>query len=94
MNWSKRSRKGASSTGIGCGMWIGLLMIALMSLSLQGCASHSPVVAMDSRLTAPCERPELQGGTNRDVWRLAIEQVEALEDCADRMDAIRELTRP
>jgi hypothetical protein len=48
---------------------------------------------MDSRLTAPCERPELQGNTNRDVWRLAVEQQEALMDCADRIDVIRKLTR-
>jgi hypothetical protein len=51
------------------------------------------VVVMDSRLTAPCERPELMGNTNRDVWRLAVELQEALTDCADRVDAIRGLTR-
>jgi hypothetical protein len=39
------------------------------------------------------DRPELQGSTNRDVWRLAIEQDEALTDCALRMDIIRQLTR-
>jgi hypothetical protein len=33
------------------------------------------------------------GKANRDVWRLAVEQREALTDCADRMDAIRQLTR-
>jgi hypothetical protein len=51
------------------------------------------MLTIDSRLTAPCDRPELQGATNRDVWRLAVEQKEALTDCADRIDAIRQLTR-
>ena len=65
-----------------------------MFLSLPGCSTPSVRVAvMDSRLTAPCERPQLQGDTCRDVIRLAIEQDEALTDCADRIDAIRKLTR-
>ena len=92
MNWSRQKRIGASSTGIASGMWIASLTIALTFLFLAGCSPRS-VVVMDSRLTAPCERPELQGNTNRDVWRLAVEQQEALMDCADRIDAIRKLTR-
>jgi len=51
------------------------------------------MLTIDSRLTAPCDRPAIQGPTNRDVWRLAVEQKEALTDCADRIDAIRQLTR-
>jgi hypothetical protein len=76
-------------------MWIALWMLlaVLMFLSLPGCSTPSVVAVMDSRLTAPCDRPALQGDTCRDVIRLAIEQDEALTDCADRIDAIRQLTR-
>ena len=91
---SKQQKPGAgSSTGTGSATWIALSMIVLTSLSLIGCTSPSPVAVMDSRLTAPVDRPTLQGNTNRDVWRLAIEQDEVIEDCAARIDAIRELTR-
>ena len=48
---------------------------------------------VDSRLTAPIVQPEIEGRTCRDVIRLAVEQREVIEDCADRMDAIRALTR-
>lgn len=93
MNWNRRSRKGVSSTGIGCGMWIGLLTIALTFPLLTACSTPSGFAVIDPRLTAPVERPVLQGETNRDIWRLALDQAEAIEDCADRIDAIRSLTR-
>jgi len=48
---------------------------------------------IDPRLTAPVVQPELRGNTNRDVWVLAVEQQEVIEDCAERMEAIRGLSR-
>ena len=92
MNLSKQKPRAVRRSARLSATWIAWPMVALTFLFLAGCSPRS-VVVMDSRLTAPCERPELQGSTNRDVWRLAIEQQEALEDCAERMDAIRGLTR-
>lgn len=95
MNWSGKSKSARSSIEIAFKWLIVslILLAALILLSLQGCSTRSGVFVMDSRLTAPCDRPVLQGSTNRDVWRLAVEQQEALTDCADRIDAIRSLTR-
>lgn len=92
MSLSRRGANGSRRSASAFGTSIALSMIALTLLSLTACSVRS-VAVMDSRLTAPCDRPTLQGNTNRDVWRLAIEQDEALTDCADRIDAIRELTR-
>ena len=64
-----------------------------MSLSLMGCAAPSGVVMIDPRLTAPCEQPQLRGDTYRDAVVLGVERGEALRDCAERMNTIRELTR-
>jgi hypothetical protein len=97
MNSSRRVRTDRLWSAIAYALWIALwiLLAALMSWLLTGCSmrSEAPVMQLDSRLTAPCDRPALQGPTNRDVWRLAIEQQEALTDCADRLDVIRGLTR-
>ena len=97
MNSSRRVRADKWWSAIAYGTWIALwiLLAALMSWLLTGCSTRSevPVMQIDSRLTAPCDRPALQGPTNRDVWRLAIEQQEALTDCSTRIDAIRNLTR-
>jgi hypothetical protein len=48
---------------------------------------------VDSRLTEPVVQPEIEGRTCRDVIRLAVEQRGVIEDCAQRMNAIRELSR-
>jgi len=94
MNSKQCEPKGAWYTASGSSLWIALLIAALMLLSLTGCTARWAVYpVIDSRLTAPVEQPQLQGRTNRDVWRLAIEQREVIEDCADRMRAMRELTR-
>lgn len=93
MNWKKQEVSVGLFTGKEYGMLIVLLMIVLMSVSLMGCTSPSHVKVLDSRLTAPIERPVLQGDTNRDVWRLAIEQAEVIDECAERINAIRELSR-
>ena len=65
----------------------------LTSAYLMACSTPSAVVVIDPRLTAPCDRPELRGDTYRDGIVLAVERGEALTDCADRVDAIRGLTR-
>jgi hypothetical protein len=96
MNSSRHVRADRWWSASAYALWIALwiLLAVLMFLSLPGCSTPSVRVAvMDSRLTAPCERPALQGDTCRDVIRLAIEQDEALTDCADRINAIRNLTR-
>jgi hypothetical protein len=48
---------------------------------------------VDPRLVAPCDRPQLSGDTNRDVWQLAIEQAYALGECDGRMGALRGLAK-
>lgn len=69
-----------------------ILLAVLMFAFLSGCSMRS-VAPLDNRLTAPCERPQLMGETNRDVWALAIEQAYALGECDGRMGAIRGLGR-
>ena len=95
MNWKQPARIGASSTGIAFARWSALpiLAAALTLISLTGCARPYGVILMDSRLTAPCDRPEFTGTTYRDGIEHAIRLDEALIDCADRVDAIRKLTR-
>ena len=96
MRWRLRSNRGGWCIVIvyrWCASWR-ILAGALMLMSLTACATPLPrVLVVDSRLTAPCERPVLGGATNRDVWVLAIEQAEALDDCSERMDVLRRLTR-
>ena len=70
-----------------------ILLLAMSLLFLTACSTRSATLVLDPRLTAPCERPELMGPTNRDVWVWAGEQQMSIRDCADRIDAIRGLTR-
>jgi hypothetical protein len=79
-------------------MWTALPILLAFSMFLfltTGCSLRSGATPMtlDSRLTAPCDQPVIQGRTCRDTIRLAVEQRQALEDCAKRMDAIRQETR-
>ena len=95
MNWSRPRWHSGSSTGTGSA-WSSekpILLAVLMSASLIGCGTPSGGVVIDPRLTAPCEIPQLQGDTNRDVWVLAVEQQEVIADCAARMEVIRGLGR-
>ena len=70
-----------------------LILVAVLIFGfLTGCSMRF-AAPLDNRLTAPCERPQLLGETNRDVWALALEQAYALGECDGRMGAIRELTR-
>jgi hypothetical protein len=71
-----------------------ILLAALMPLFLMtGCSVRSAGCPVDSRLTAPIVQPEIEGRTCRDVIRLAVEQRDVIDDCADRMDVIRGLSR-
>ena len=83
-----------SNTGTASARYtVSLILLAALTLPfLSGCSMRS-AMPLDERLTVPCERPQLQGETNRDVWALAIEQAYSLGDCAARMDAIRVLSR-
>jgi hypothetical protein len=95
MNWKRSEPSAGSFTGIAF-KWSSVSLIlaaALMLLSLPGCSRPYGVILMDSRLTAPCDRPQFTGETYRDGIEHAIRLEEALEDCADRIDAIRRLTR-
>jgi hypothetical protein len=95
MHWSRHRRSGGSSTGTGFA-WSSALLIPVVVLtlsSLQGCSNRLGAVVIDPRLTAPCEQPVLRGTTYRDAIVLGVERGEALEECADRMDEIRGLTR-
>jgi len=96
MSLSRREKRGSLCTATGSAMWSVLLILLAVAMlpSLTGCSSASrAVLVLDPRLTAPVDRPELRGPTNADVWVLAVEQDEALQDCADRMGKIRQLTR-
>jgi hypothetical protein len=96
MNWRKRDWLDVWSTVTACVSWSVLLILVVVTtlLFLTGCSIGSRgVLVLESRLTAPVDRPALQGVTNRDVWRLAIEQDEVIEECDARMRTIRQLTR-
>lgn len=69
--------------------WI-LTPLAALTLLLSTACSTVSVIEIDPRLTAPCEPPELRGNTWRDVGILAVEQRAVIDDCDQRMRAIRE----
>ncbi len=50
-------------------------------------------VQIDPRLTRGCDKPELKGDTWRDVGVLAVEQKAAIDECSERMRAIRGQSR-
>ena len=96
MNWKQSAQRGEQAPASRSGMWTArlILLAALMLLFLMtGCSARWAGCPVDSRLTAPIVQPEIEGRTCRDVIRLAVEQREVIEDCADRMEAIRELSR-
>jgi hypothetical protein len=95
MNWKRLDWIGVWSTATVFVSWSVVLILlgALTLLLLTGCSIPSATVKLDSRLTAPCERPTLQGPTNRDIWIFALDQQETLDDICTRMDAIRQETR-
>jgi len=94
-SWSANAVNVRSSIGTGRTWCIGnlTLVVVLMSGFLIGCSKPVGILEIDPRLTVPCERPALRGPTNRDYWIWGIEQAAAIEDCADRMDDIRGLSR-
>lgn len=47
---------------------------------------------VDPRLTADCEKPVRGGATNLDITEAYLKRGVALEECTDRMRAIRELS--
>ena len=96
MNWKPNAPSGEQAPASRSAMWTALLTLlaALMLLFLMtGCSARWAGCPVDSRLTAPVVQPEIEGRTCRDVIRLAVEQREVIEDCADRIDAIRGLSR-
>ena len=96
MNWKPNAPSGGQAPASRSATWIALLtLLAVLTLpfSMTGCSARWAGCPVDSRLTAPVVQPEIEGRTCRDVIRLAVEQREVIEDCADRMEAIRELSR-
>ena len=96
MNSSAYRQKAGRRPAKRSGTWTALLILttSLIAMSsMTGCTGRSGGVVIDPRLTAPCEIPQLQGETNRDVWVLAVEQKAELEAVCRRMDVIRGLTR-
>lgn len=63
---------------------------ALILVFLSGCAA--PISNTIPRaLTEPCAQPELNGNTYADVIRLAYRQRQALTECSERLETIRQL---
>ena len=95
MNWNGKSGRDELRNGSGRRYASALLILlgAALLLSQTACSTPSATLVLDPRLTAPVDKPQLLGPTNRDVWIWAGEQQDVIEDCADRMDAIRGLTR-
>ena len=96
MNWKPSVQSGEQAPASRSVMWTvrPILLAVLMLLFLMtGCSARWAGCPVDSRLTAPIVQPEIEGRTCRDVIRLAVEQREVIEDCADRMEAIRGLSR-
>ena len=71
-------------------LWKNLWLIALAFLFLMMFGCSFPVVTRPSELlTRDCGNPELQGVTYRDAIILSIEQAKAIEECTERMRALR-----
>ncbi|MHB1644654.1 MAG: Rz1-like lysis system protein LysC [Acidithiobacillus sp.] len=62
-----------------------------MLCCLAGCTTVSPRLRIDPALTAPCAHPVLHGDTYRALASLAVRQDSALNECTQRMTAIRQL---
>ena len=96
MNSNRSGQSGGQAPASRSAMWtVRLILLAVLTLPflMTGCTARWAGCPVDSRLTAPIVQPEIEGRTCRDVIRLAVEQREVIEDCADRMDVIRELSR-
>ena len=96
MNWKPNAPSGGQAPASRSVTWIvRLTLLAALTLPflMTGCSARWAGCPVDSRLTAPIVQPEIEGRTCRDVIRLAVEQREVIEDCADRMDVIRGLSR-
>ena len=96
MNSNRSGQSGGQAPASRSGTWTArLILLAVLTLPflMTGCSARWAGCPVDSRLTAPIVQPEIEGRTCRDVIRLAVEQREVIEDCADRMDVIRELSR-
>ena len=96
MNWSAYRQKAGRRPAKRSGTWTVLLILttSLIAMSsMTGCTARSGGVVIDPRLTAPLDVPEPEGRTCRDVIRLAIERRQVLQECSDRIDEIRGLTR-
>ena len=96
MSWKPNASSGEQAPASKSVMWtvrLTLLAVLTSMFLMTGCSARLAGCPVDSRLTAPIVQPEIEGRTCRDVIRLAVEQREVIEDCADRMDVIRELKR-
>jgi hypothetical protein len=96
MNSKPNAQSGEQAPASRSATWtVRLILLAALTLpfSMTGCSARWAGCPVDSRLTAPVVQPEIEGRTCRDVIRLAVEQRHVIEDCADRMDAIRGLSR-
>ena len=72
------------------GVWIALCLLMLTACSGRPIVRTEVVyVRPPEPLLAPCERPEWDGKTYRDLIDHALRLRGALDDCADRVDALR-----
>ena len=87
---TNKNDKSSIETELGWSLFMKMLLAALILTFLMGCSK--PSVVSDA-LVVPCDRPKLTGDTWRDVALWGLAQEEALADCADRIDLIRDAVR-
>ena len=74
------------------------LLVALSLMLLTGCANKASPMQIDvqkitapEKLLSPCERPNIpQCVVDSCVAEFIVKQNQALADCADRMEVVRE----
>lgn len=64
-------------------------ILTLLTTFLISC-SNTTVVSVDPALALPCDKSQLEGKKWKDVAVLAIKRGQNIDDCNDRLRAIRE----
>lgn len=95
MKWKKEASKGNKRQGFKCAMYIVslTLLVALMLKLLTACSTVYVPAKIEGRLTSKVPEPELIGDTWRDVGVYSLECKAALEQCNDKLEAIKETTK-
>lgn len=66
-----------------------VLTAALIPLLLTSCATPENKIIIPESLLMPCHSPELTGDTYADIIRLCARQKAALEECNEKIRAIK-----